>query len=165
MSHLTKKKDPLFEKDPSLFRTLSDSILARRKTSKKINEYADEKDQDEEFLKIDTDYNDAIDEVIYQKEKIRDDYWSKNPLESASVISTMQKSLMANENLNESIVNAPGEVDEVAEDDEVRSIENKTSRLMEAKNSNESNTNNSKTTSTNQSQFFPKSKKKKFPLK
>ena len=134
-----------------MFRTISDSILTRRKTSRKINEYADERDQEEEFLKIDTDYNDAIDEVIYQKEKIREEHWSKNPLESTSVVSITQKSVVANDNLNESIGKTPDE------DDEVRSIENKTARIT-LKNSNETNTNISKTTSTNQSQFFPKSK-------
>jgi hypothetical protein len=138
-----------------LFRTLSDSILTRRKTSKKINEYANERDQEDEFLKIDTDYNDAIDEVIYQKEKIREEHWNKNPLESASIVSITQKSVVANDNLNESIGKTPDE------DDEVRSIENKTSRVT-LKNSNESYTSVYKTTSTNQSQFFPKSKTLKF---
>jgi hypothetical protein len=54
--------DFIFAKEPRLIRTLSDSIISRRKTDKNTNEYAVE-DEEESFLKINSNYNDSIEEV------------------------------------------------------------------------------------------------------
>ena len=137
------RPDPIFAKtETNLFRTLSDSILTRRKTSKKINEYSNAKDEDEEeFIKIGTDYNDAIDEVFYQKQKIRDDYWTKNNLESASMVSNTLKSV-----LNESHNAKTPDIDE-----EIKTIESSSKQTGKT-------LNDSKTTD-NTHEYFPKSKR------
>ena len=153
----TLNQDPLFTKETTLFRTLSDSVLTRRKTSKRINEYADEASQEKEFLKIDTDYNDAMDEVFYQKQKIREEHWIKNPLASVSMASVGQERVKSVMNENANTSKTPDEED----DDEIKAIETK-SLKQSLQASNESKSNSKTATESN---FFPKGYTNFFSIK
>lgn len=107
--------DPIFSGNKKLQRSLSETLILR---GKKNFDNDDEDPYTYEFLRIDSNYNDAIEEALNQKKIIKNDYLSKKRGSPTSMYSAKSKTNTL------SASNALKKTPDT--DDEIKRIESKT---------------------------------------